>query len=448
MNNKCDLLLQNCSVLQADYSISEQMSIAVLDGTIVEIGTAEALSAKYQAVQVLRGEGKLAMPGMIDGHTHISQQLLRGKLSDEYPVLYLRFNLPYENRLDAQDMRICTELACLEMIKGGITTFSDAGADFLEEVTPVIVDSGLRAVLTRPSSDMGEHLPAGRKDSTAQALKKSEEMYRAVHGMGEGRISVFFQFRSVSSCTEALIRGMVELAREYETGIHTHMSEYPNSNLHCLQTYGMREVEYLDSIGAFEPHFVAAHGIQLSEEDIQIFSRNEVNVVHCPRSNLGKGVTKTPQLLSHGVEVAFGTDGTAHAGLSMFREMTAFKHSQMIQWGVPYCDYRVMSAKRLLKILLEGGARALGFGSELGALEPGKKADFITIDLDQVHISPTHSIVNTLTESVDVGDVRDMVVDGKLIMHEREVLTLDEERIMTEASEALKRVAQNNNWKG
>ncbi len=172
-------------------------------------------------------------------------------------------------------------------------------------------------------------------------MKINDDLYQFVKEEGEGRFDFFFQFRSARSCSKELITAMVAAARQRDAGIHAHISEYPESTLFALREFGMREIEYLDSIGALGDNFLAAHCIQLSESDIRILAERGVHVVHCPRSNLGKGITKTPQLIASGVSVGLGTDGAAHAGLNMFREMTAFKYSQAAVWGAPYMDYQV-----------------------------------------------------------------------------------------------------------
>lgn len=447
MHITCDLIIDNCTLLNPDYSFSEDMSIAVQNGKIQCIDKKENLSKEFsETAECIDAEGKLAMPGLIDGHTHISQQLMRGVLANEFPVLYQRFNMPFENVLNREDMKVSAELAAVEMIKSGITAFADAGSDYLETVVPVIEQSGLRAVLTRPSSDIGDHLPAGRVDTTADAVHKSLELYRAVNGAGNGRIQFWFQYRSARSCSKELITAMVGHARDYQTGLHAHLSEYPESNLKALQEFGMREIEYLDSLDALGSNFLAAHCIQISDHDIRILAERGVHVVHCPRSNLGKGVTKTPQLLGAGVSVGLGTDGTAHAGLNLFREMTAFRYSQAAFWGAPYCDYQVANSRELIDMVTMGGARALLLDERIGSLEVGKEADLILIDIDKPHIQPTHNLLNTLTETVDISDITDLFVRGAVVMRNRELLTLDEERIAAESKTAAADAAKRVGW--
>ena len=443
---KCDILINDCRVLNPDYTISRNQSIAIKDSRILEIGDHQAMKEKYQGKETISGRGKLAMPGFVDGHTHTSQQLLRGRITDEYPVIYLRFNLPYESRLGEDDVALCTSLSCLEMIKSGITAFADAGSTDLHRVVERVQASGLRAALTRATSDRGDLLPPNMKDTTAEAIRKSEDLYREYNGSGDGRIAIWFQFRSVATCSEELIRGVAEKAREYNTGLHTHLSEYSESILYTLGQYGVREVEYLDRLGAVGPNLLAAHSILVSDQDIQILKEREAKIVHCPRSNLGKGFTKTPQFLGLGMSVGLGTDGTAHSGLSMFREITAFRHSQIGAWGVPYFDSSVMPSRTLIEMATLGGAKALQIGGDVGSLEAGKKADLILIDIDQPHIIPTHNLLNTLTEAVDTGDIRDVVVNGKVLMKDRVVLSLDEERLMFEAKGRYGRITEANGW--
>lgn len=443
---KCDILINDCRILTPEYSIEKNYSIAIKDSNIIDIGPSKDIKLKYLSKDVISGKGKLAMPGFVDGHTHTSQQLLRGRITDEYPVIYLRFNLPYESKLDENDIGLCTSLSCLEMIKSGITTFADAGSTDLHKVVEQVDKSGLRAALTRATSDKGDLLPPSMKDSTFDAIKKTEDLYKEFHGTGDGRINIWFQFRSVATCSEELIRGVAEKAREYNTGLHTHLSEYNETILYTLGKYGIREVEFLDRLGAVGPNLLAAHSILVNERDLEILKDRNVKIVHCPRSNLGKGFTKTPQMLGLGMSVGLGTDGTAHSGLSMFKEMTAFRHSQIAQWGVPYFDSSVMPTKTLINLATLGGSKALQLDKQIGSLEIGKKADLIMINIDQPHIIPTHNLLNTLTETVETNDIVDVIVNGRVLMENRVVSSIDEEKLMFEAKSHYKRILDINNW--
>jgi len=190
-------------------------------------------------------------------------------------------------------------------------------------------------------------------------------------------------------------------------------------------------------LNALGPNFLSAHSISLSEREISLIKEHDVKVVTCPRSNFGKGFPKTPQLLNMGITVGFGTDGTAHAGLSLFNEIKAFRSATMAYWGVPIYDPTVMPAKTLIQMVTMGGARALLLDREIGTLEVNKKADIVLINLEQPHISPTHNLLNTLAEAVNSNDVEDVIINGKPVMINRNLITLDEEKIMYESKKKL-----------
>lgn len=440
----CDILINNALVMNPDFSFSRDTSIAIRDKRILKIG--KDLQQSHQAEETLDGRNRLAMPGLIDGHTHLSQQLLRGMISDEYPIIYQRFNLPLESKLTREEVALSVKLGCLEMIRSGTTSFADAGSTHMDAFVESVEESGLRATVTRSTSDTGEFLPAEMVDTTREGLRESEEFFRTYHNRGDGRIRAWFQYRSMASATDELIVGLTEMAREYDTGVHTHISEYSESVLYAQRTHQMREIEYLDRLGVMGKNLLAAHCLLISENDIRILAESGTKVVHCPRSNLGKAVSKTPSLLSHGVSVGLGTDGTAHSGLSIFREMTAFRHSQIVTNGVPFLDFSVMNSRMLMELATMGSARALMQDQDIGSLEEGKLADLILVDLTAPHITPTHNLLNTLTEAVGTGDISDVVINGKLVMRNREILTLDEERLLQEAEGPLNRLNAANGW--
>jgi 5-methylthioadenosine/S-adenosylhomocysteine deaminase len=441
---KCDILIENCVLMTENYDFLVDVAIAVKEGKIIAIG--KELGQYYYAQDRIDASNKLAMPGLIDGHTHLSQQLLRGMISDEYPIIYQRFNLPLESKLTKEDVELSVKLGCLEMIRAGTTAFADAGSTHMEEFVNAVEESGLRATVTRATSDKGDSLPSNMIESTKNGLKESESFFKSYHNRGVGRIKAWFQFRTLATCSDELIVGLSDLARQYQTGIHTHISEYSESVLYALQTHQMREIEYLDHLGVMGENLLAAHCLLISENDIHILKRRKTKVVHCPRSNLGKVVSKTPSLLSHGVSVGIGTDGTAHSGLSIFRELTAFRHSQIVTNGVPYLDYEVMNSRKLIELATMGSARALMQEDEIGSLRVGKKADIILVDLAKPHITPTHNLLNTLTEAVGTGDISDMIVDGKVLMRNYEIKTLDEEKIMCESGKVIPRINHINGW--
>lgn len=438
---ECDILIKNCLLLTEEFEVEENMSIAIKDSYIVAVDKKEVIEQTYISSETIDGKHKVFMPGLIDAHTHICQQLLRGKIMDQLPMIWKRIMVPFESNLTPEDVRISAQLANLEMIKSGTTSFSDAGGMYMDEVASVLVKSGLRGAITPSTMDNDSTAPKNMLSTIKEAIKRNADLYNTYHGAGDGRLSIWFSLRTLISCSEDLVVKIFEMADEYQTNVHVHMNEYPNEVTYSLEHHQKRPIEYLDSLGVLGSNLVSAHSILLSENEIGLIKKHDVKVVHCPISNLGKGMPKTPRLLQSKVKVGLGTDGTAHAGLSLFNEMKVFRSAMHTGYGVPTHDPLIMPAKTLLNLATKGGAQVTFNEDKLGSIIEGKKADLISIDLDQPHIYPTHNLVNTLVEVVNHTDVKDMIVDGKIIMKNREVLTLDEEKINYESREALKRLA-------
>ncbi|MGR6899323.1 amidohydrolase family protein [Rummeliibacillus sp. BSL5] len=436
-----DLMITNCSILTPDLNVLKNQCLVIKNNNIIDIGDNIPLSKSYKSKETLFGNGKLLMPGLIDAHTHSCQQLLRGRIADEYPMIWTRIMVPFESNLQEKDVYISSQLSCLEMIKSGTTAFIDAGGRHMHKVAESIVESGLRGAITCSTMDSGKDIPDIMKSSIEKNISDNRQLYNQFHGTGNGRLDVWFSLRSIITCTPDLIQEVFAAAKECSTGVQSHMNEYPNEISYCLENFKMRPFEYLESIGVLDQNFLGAHSILLSENEMDIIKTYNSKVVHCPISNSGKGIPKTPSLLQKDISVGFGTDGAGHSGLSLFDQMKVFKSLMRAFLGVPIFDPVVMPSKNILEMSTLGGAKAMLREHQLGTLEVGKKADMILINIDQPHISPTHNLLNTLIESVNSNDITDCIVDGKILMKNREVLTLDEEKIKYESKLAMKELS-------
>lgn len=436
MSKMQDIAIHNCAILHPDFTITYDNYITIQDGKITAMG-----NGKYpkEAAKNIDGHGKLYMPGLIDGHTHICQTLLRGRILDELPMIWTRIMLPFESTLTAEIVRTSAELACLEMIKSGTTAFADAGGLFMEEVGDVVVKAGLRAALTHSTIDLG-NAPPSMKFSAEEAIAKNDALFEAYHNAGNGRVEVYYSVRSMLSCSQELTEKVFASATKKNTGVHAHMSEYPGEVMACLEQHGKRPIEYFAEQDFLSPHFLAAHGIMFSSEEIELAAKHDVKVVHCPFSNCGKGVPPTAEMLRQGMQVGLGTDGAAHGGLSLWNEMKIFRSVMNAHVGVPAANPVIMPAKTILKMATQGGAAALGKSQTLGKLAVGCTADIISIQLQQPHILPSSNLVNTLLETVTAGDVADSIVDGVVLMQDRQVLTMDEQEVLAKANNLHKKV--------
>lgn len=426
-----DLLITDIAVLTPQGEVQPHRTVEIENGVFKKIrafrGTAEH---GWEAAQHLDGRGKLLMPPLADCHMHTGQQLLKGRVLDALPMIWTRIMLPFESTLDDRKMRLSASLAALEMIKSGTGAFVEAGSYHMDAACEVYAQSGLRGLLSVSTMDQPE-LPSSIAADAAEALARADRLYDTWNG--RGRLRAAYALRSLLSCSRELTEAVSARARERGALLQAHMNEYPNEVNYFLQTEGMRPVEYLERLGVLGEHFISAHSLLLSEEEKEIFARRGVKVCHCPFSNCGKGVPDTNALLNRGICVGLGSDGAAHGGLSLWNEMKVFRSVMNVRYGVPLADPAVMPAKRILKLATENGFRLMGLDG--GKIEEGAPADFITVSLREPHLYPTGCLTNTLVESAVASDVRDLAVEGSFLMRDREVLTLDEEKILWEAEQ-------------
>lgn len=434
-----DIIIRNCSLLMPDFSVKENQDILIKDSVIAQIrDTAETGEAK----ETIDGKGKLAMPGLIDGHTHTCQQLLRGRTANEYPMIWTRFLVPFESNLTPEDCYYSARLACLEMIKSGTTSFAESGSTHMEDVAEAVIQSGMRAAIARSTMDMGTAIPDSMKDSAENNIRRTKDLYQKYQGAGEGRIDIWFAIRQVMTCSPDLIREIGVEAKRLKTGIHTHLCEHRDEVSFCLQHYQKRPAAFLDEMGVLGPNLLTAHNVMLSEKDIDLLGSRQVKLIHCPRANYANhGFPKAPRILQNGISLGLGCDGAARSNLSLFAEMKQLLYGTIAYWGLPIFDPDVIFARDLLTMATVGGAKALQHEDLLGTLEAGKKADLITINLMQPHLTPTHNLLNTLVDCCSGHDVTDSVINGKIVMKERNVLTIDEEETVKECSKRIKEIA-------
>lgn len=436
-----DIVIKNCQVLRPDMTISGECSVAIKDSWIRKIGSAEEIAAAGTAAQTLDGKGKLLMPGLVDGHTHTCQQLLRGRVADEYPMIWTRFLVPFESNLQPEDSYVSGQLACLEMIKNGTTAFAESGGVHMERVADAVIESGMRAAIAKSTMDMGNAITGAMKETAQEAIDNTIDLYKRYQGAGDGRIDIWFAIRQVMTCSRELISMVGENAKKYHTGIHAHLCEHKDEVSFCLQNYKKRPAQFLEEMGILGPNLLTAHNVMLSDADISIMAERGVKIIHCPRANLANhGFPKTPQILGAGASVGLGCDGAAPSNLDLFDEIKVLRYAMIGYWGLPSFNPVVMPCAKLLEMATQGGANAIGHGDILGTVEEGKKADLILLNIDQPHILPTQNLLNTIVDAASSHDVTDSIINGKLVMKDREVLTLDEEKIMFEADRHMKEI--------
>ena len=402
-------------------------AVATKDGKITFVGR-NAFATNIQAEKKINAKGKAALPGLINCHTHVPMTLFRGIAEDQPLDVWLKKAIwPLEAKLRSEDIYTGALLGCLEMIKSGTTCFADMY--FHEDVIAKAVEkSGMRGVLAEGI------IEAGDKTLGEKMLNESVKFARSFHGYADGRVTALLGPHAAYSCSPELLIKVKEKASELNVGVHIHLAESKEMFKEFEQRYGSSEVEFLNKTDLLNRHVLAAHCIDLSVEDMQLLSKDNVNVAYVPVSNmkLGLGVARTENLIDLGINVGLGTDGAAcNNTLDMFETMKIAALMQKLVCGDPV----VMSAFQTLKIATVCGAKALGLENEIGTLEVGKKADVILIDFSKPHLKPLHDVCASIVYSAKGSDVDTVIVDGRILMEKRHVKTLKEQQVMIEAEE-------------
>ncbi|MGQ9640672.1 MAG: amidohydrolase [Candidatus Bathycorpusculaceae bacterium] len=426
---KADILIKDCMILPMNReSLIEDGLIAIKNGKITFIGKRETAPVIHANIE-LEAKKKAAIPGLVNCHTHVPMTIFRGIAEDKPLEKWLKENIwPLEEKLKPQDIYVGALLGCLEMIKSGTTCLADMY--FHEEmVAKAVEESGLRAVLAEGI------IETGNKAKGEKMLKQSLNFATKFNGSANGKIRTMLGPHAAYSCSKELLTQISEKASEIDVGVHLHLAESKGLFRDFEGIYGCSEVEFLRRIGLFKNHVLAAHCINLSKEDMAILSKHGVHVAYVPVANmkLGLGTAKIVDLMRLGVNVGFGTNGPAsNNSLDMFETM---KVGALLQ-KLTYKNPTVLSASEVLKMATVSGAKALGLGDYVGSLEVGKKADLALIDLSKPHLKPLHNIYAGIVYSARGSDVDTVIVDGKILMENRVVKTLDESSVMEKAEAA------------
>jgi len=403
----------------------ENGALAVKDGRITFVG--KNASAKGIVAEVkINAKGKAALPGLINCHTHVPMTIFRGLAEDKPLDVWLRKTIwPLEARLKPEDIYNGALLGCLEMIKGGTTCFADMY--FHEDkVAEAVEKSGLRGTL-------GEGIiEAGNRLQGEKMLAGSVSFAEHFRGYADGRVSVMLAPHAVYSCSLELLLKVGEEASRLGVGLHLHLGESEKMLREFEEKNRSSEVEFLEKIGLLNERVLAAHCINLSEKDMRTLSNRKVNVAYVPVANmkLGLGATKVKDLTTLGVNVSLGTDGPAsNNSLDLFETM---KTGALLQKHA-YLDPTVLPAYEVLKMATSNGAKAVGLEKDVGSLEVGKKADVILVDLAKPHLTPLHDVYSAIVYSARASDVDTVIVDGEIVMQNRQVRSLDEQAVMEKA---------------
>jgi 5-methylthioadenosine/S-adenosylhomocysteine deaminase len=413
----------------------EDGAVAVLRDEIIAVGGRAELTARFAEAEELHEPAGLIMPGLINTHTHAPMSYLRG-IADDLPLMtWLQEHIfPVEQKLDAEMVYLSTLLSIAEMIKSGTTSFCDMYL-FAGEVARASDETGIRAWLGEVLYDF-DSPSYGALDNGFALVEELFSTYRE-HPL----ITVTVDPHSVYTCSPALLERSGELAARMESLHVVHLSETESEVATCVERYGVRPVEHLQRLGLLNSRLLAAHCVQLTKGEIELLAKQQVKVSHCVESNmkLASGTAPVPALLQAGVCVSIGTDGPAsNNDVDMFAEMSSVAKVHKVVAMEP----TVMDAETTLRCATLSGAEALGVETTLGTLEPGKKADLIVLDLDKPHLVPLYNLPSHLIYAARGADVIHSMINGRLVMKRRKLLSMDEQMILARMKEIGSRVVR------
>lgn len=403
--------------------------LLITHGRITEIGVFD------QTADVVIDASECAViPGFVQTHIHLCQTLFRGAADDLALIDWLKKRVwPMEAAHTEASIAASARLGIAELIKGGTTcALTMETVNHTAQVFEVVEETGFRATVGKCMMDKGAEVPKPLQEETARSIEESIALLEKWHGRADGRIRYCFAPRFAISCTRELLERVGELARERGVMIHTHASENRTECAMVEQETGLRNINYLQSVGVAGRHVALAHCVHLSNEEIRILKSTGTNVVHCPSSNLklGSGIAPITKLLEEEISVSLGADGAAcNNRLDMFTEMRTAALLQKALHGP-----EVLPAGRVLRMATIDGARALGLDAEIGSLEVGKRADVAVVNMDRLHTSPESDIVSRLVYAAEASDVQSVIIDGRVMMGDRELLTIDEAETVAEAN--------------
>lgn len=425
--NMNKILIKNCHYLAYDNNM-----LSVKEGDILIKGeTIEKISQNISdaGAKVIDGNNTFVMPGLVNTHTHAAMSLLRSYADDMELKPWLEDMIwPAEANLNGEHVYWGSMLAFLEMIRSGTTTFADMYF-FMDDVAKAALKIGIRGVLARGLIQFTD--PEGKN------LQENIDLVQKYHKKGNGLITCLIGPHAPYTTSPEYLEKVMKAADDNQVGLHIHVSETKKEVEDILEEHGKSPVEYLEELGLFNRHVVAAHCVHVSDKDMNILKKYNVGVCHNPGSNLklASGIAPVPAMLQKGINVGIGTDGaSSNNNLNMFEEMHI---TSLIHKGYNN-NPLLLNAEEVLKMATIKGAEVLGLGEKIGSLEEGKKADIIIIDLEKPHLYPKADLISNMVYSAQGSDVMTVIINGRIVMENYNFMSYDEKEILRKSEEMKK----------
>lgn len=429
-----DLLIRNCNVLNitidARAFILHEHDI-LIGGNRIEAVQPTGMVDTSHFKQVIDGTGLLAMPGLINTHAHVPMVIFRGLAEDVTVEQWFNdYMWPMESNLKAEDVYWGMQLGLAEMIRAGVTSVADHYF-FMDEAAKAIEKAGSRALLGW----------AIFGNNGLEMVERTGQFVRDWQGAANGRIRTIMAPHSTYLCDDDYLRACVKKAKELQVGIHIHAAENLKQTRSSLEKRGQTPMQVLEQTGVFDVPTIVAHGCGVPEDDMPMIAKYDVGFAHAPKTYMKLGHETTPvvQMRQHGIPVGLATDGAvSNNTLDIFESMRLMAMNQKQVNSSP----TLLPIPEALYIATRESAKVYGQPDELGALDPGNLADLILVNLNGMHHQPLHSMTASLVYNVRASDVQTTICDGKVLMHDGKLLTLDEGEIVQQVKASMERLAQ------
>lgn len=419
------------NILIKDAKILDMIKEEIFSGNIyIENEKIEYIGNdfNFKADKIIDGKGKLAMPGFINAHTHVGMSLFRNYSDDVNLQTWLEDNIwPLEENLEAEDVYIASLLSMSEMIMTGTTTFADMYF-FEEETIKALKLSKMRAHLSR-----GLTIP----DFEDYRIKENLNLFDKFNYTQSGRIQIGFGPHAIYTTDKEYLKKIAKLSKDKNIPIHIHLSETKKENDDCIKKYGKTPTEVLEECNIFENKTIAAHGVHLSDTDLDILAKYDVSIIHNPSSNLklSSGFLDVRRLLDRGINVAIGTDSAAsNNNLSIIKEISI---AALVS---KYKDPKNLSAFEVLKMATINGAKALGIDDKVASLEKGKLADIILIDIENVNHIPNNNLISSLVYSTYDEDIVCTIINGEIVYENNKFIHINQKELIKKASQCFEKL--------
>ncbi len=454
MNNAlplpCDLLVTDIEWLisvDAERRVIRDAALAIKDGLFVAVGKSDALRATWSAQQTISARGQVVTPGFIDNHLHASFQLSRG-LADEANAQQFLFEhmYPYEAANTREDVQVSSAFAALELLRHGVTCFTDPGNYHPDATISAVMSTGMRLVAAcscfdKTKSVMGL-LPASMIESTGACLEKTEALFERYLGKHHGRLTLSASFRGMNNASDELITGLKDIANKHQVKLQTHACFSYQTHDASVMATGKAEIERLESLGVLDENMILAHSGWLEPQELALLIQRKPTLVCSPSSSVHNGygymaAGKHPELMAMGVNVSLGSDHASSGVVDMVQEMRlaacVYKEVRM--------NPRVMPPEHAIEMATLNGAKGVGLAHRIGSIEVGKEADFVVFDASQPEWQPLYNPVSNLVYSATGNSVKDVFVAGQQVLKDGRLTQIDHDQLMQQVGESARRIA-------